>query len=186
MEPNDLLRAVVGVLERLEAAYLVTGSMATIAYGEPRFTNDIDIVADLKLPHVEPFCAVFTPPDYYLSQDAVLSAVRTTQQFNLIHVTAGLKADIIVSKDTEFDRSRFARRRRLPTGSLGDALFAAPEDVIVKKLEYFREGGSEKHVRDIIGVLKIQGDRIDRAYLEHWIQELGLADLWNQIRERAS
>ncbi len=186
MEPNDLLRAVVSVFERLNAAYLVTGSMATIAYGEPRFTNDIDVVADLKLPHVEPFCAAFAPPDYYLSRDAVQAAVRTRQQFNVIHVTAGLKADIIVSKDSEFDRSRFARRRRLPTGSQGDAFFAAPEDVIVKKLEYFREGGSEKHVRDIIGVLKIQGDRIDRSYVEHWIHQLGLVDLWHQIGERAS
>lgn len=186
MEPNDLLRAVVGVFERLEAAYLVTGSMATIAYGEPRFTNDIDVVADLKLSHVEPFCAAFPPPDYYLSSDAVLTAVRTRQQFNLIHVTGGLKADIIVVKDTEFDRSRFARRKRLPTGSQGDALFAAPEDVIVKKLEYFGEGGSEKHVRDIIGVLKIQGDRIDRAYLDHWIHQLGLVELWHQIQQRAS
>ena len=186
MELSDLLRSVVSIFERLEVAYLVTGSMATIAYGEPRFTNDIDLVADMRTRHVEPFCAAFPAPAYYLSRDAVLQAVRQRHQFNLIHVTAGLKADIIVAQNSDFDRSRFARRRLLPTGSHGEAVFATPEDVILKKLEYFREGRSEKHVRDIIGVLKVQGDLIDQPYLDTWIHQLGLTDVWNEIRERLS
>lgn len=184
MEPNDLLRSVAGVFERLEVPYFVTGSIATIIYGEPRFTNDIDMVADLKERHVAEFCAAFEPPDYYLSRDAVLAAVRACQQFNLIHVTAGLKVDVIVPEDTEFNRSRFARRRLLPSGPEGDALFAAPEDVILKKLEYFREGGSEKHVRDILGVLKIQGGQIDHGYLEGWAHRLGLDEVWREVKDR--
>jgi hypothetical protein len=185
MEPNDLLRSVVAVFEQLHVPYFVTGSIATITYGEPRFTNDIDMVADLKESHVEPLCAAFEPPDYYISPDAVLAAVRARHQFNLIHVTAGLKVDIIVPEDTDFNRSRFARRRLLPSGPEGDAQFAAPEDVILKKLEYFREGGSEKHIRDIRGVLKVQGDRIDCAYLDEWAHRLGLAALWRDVQGRS-
>ncbi len=185
MEPSDLLRVVVAVFQQLHIPYFVTGSIATITYGEPRFTNDIDIVADLKEANVAPFCAAFESPDYYISVDAVRSAVRARHQFNLIHVTAGLKVDVIVPPDTEFNRSRFARRRLLPSGPEGDAQFAAPEDVILKKLEYFREGGSEKHVRDILGVLKVQGDHIDYGYLEEWAHRLGLAGLWHEVRDRS-
>ena len=87
-------------------------------------------------------------------------------------------------EDTEFNRSRFARRRLLPSGAEGDALFAAPEDVILKKLEYFREGGSEKHVRDILGVLKVQGDQIDHGYLEGWAHRLGLDEVWREVKDR--
>ena len=118
MELSDLLHSLVFVLTRLEVPYLVTGSLATIAYGEPRFTNDIDIIAALTLSHASPFCESFPPPEYYLSSEAVTTAIRRQHQFNLIHITAGLKADIIVSRDSEFDRSRFARAdfcRQVPT-----------------------------------------------------------------------
>jgi hypothetical protein len=63
-----------------------------------------------------------------------------------------------------------------------DAVFASPEDVILKKLEYHREGGSDKHLRDIAGVLKISGDPLDLAYLDDWSSRLGLADLWAKVR----
>ncbi len=114
MEPADLLRLVAETLERLEIDYFVTGSTATIAYGEPRFTNDIDVVVDL-------------PPG-----------------------------------------------------------FASPEDVILKKLAYFQEGGSEKHLRDIAGVLRVRGEQLDRAYIERWADRLSLSAIWQQVLKRAN
>lgn len=184
MEPSELLAYLVRVLERLGIPYLVTGSTATIAYGEPRFTNDIDVVVDLRLNQVPAFCSAFPSPEYYVSQPAAEAAVRRHHQFNIIHPGSGLKIDVIVASDSPFDRSRLRRGRRLSTGTNLLVCFGSPEDVILKKLEYFREGGSEKHLRDIAGVLKIQGPRIDRPYIAEWAERLGVLDVWQLVAER--
>ena len=181
MEPSELLGRVTGVLERLAIPYFVTGSIASIVYGEPRFTNDIDIVADLSLVHVEPFCASFPAPEYYVSAQAAREAVVLRRQFNIIHPGSGLKIDVIAAKDTEFDKGRFARARRIEIPGKRLVYFASPEDVVLKKLEFYREGGSEKHLRDIAGILKITGDRLDREYLRNWVGILGLEDIWRRI-----
>ena len=96
MEPEDLLRFVVRACEQLKLRYLVTGSTATIAFGEPRFTNDIDIVLDLPTDQIEDFCNLFPGPDFYLSRQAATSAVRLKSQFYVIHPASGLKVDFMV------------------------------------------------------------------------------------------
>lgn len=184
MEPSDLLKHVATTLDGLGIPYLVTGSVATIAYGEPRFTNDLDVVVALGTELVAAFCAAFPAPDFYCSKEAAELAVRQRFQFNILHPASGLKVDVMVATDSEFDRSRLSRGVRLLAGVGFDATFAAPEDVILKKLEYFREGGSEKHLRDIVGVLKVQADRIDRVYLAAWVNRLGLQAEWQLIEGR--
>lgn len=181
MDPSELLRHVAGVLERLGFRYLVTGSTATIFFGEPRFTNDIDIVLDLPPARISELCAAFPAEDFYLSEESVRRAVARGGQFNLIHPRSGLKIDFIVATDTPFNRSRFARSRRLTPGPDFQATFASPEDVILKKMEYYREGHSDKHLRDIAGVFRISGDQIDRVYLEEWIARLGLGEIWQEV-----
>lgn len=181
MELEDLLRHVRDVCERLEVVYFVTGSTATIAYGEPRFTNDIDIVIDLPKEKIAEFCEGFPSDDFIFSQHAVLQAVREKFQFNVIHPASGLKIDFIVLSDSAFDRSRQQRRRLLPVFRDASACFASPEDVIIKKMLYYQEGGSDKHVRDIAGVLRVQGDRLDRSYIERWAAKLGVLELWHMI-----
>jgi hypothetical protein len=178
MEPEDLLRIVVAVCEAQGLRYLVTGSTATIAYGEPRFTNDIDIVLELHPERIRRFCEAFPESEYYLSRQAVESAVRSASQFNLIHPASGLKVDFIVYSETEFNQSRMARSRALPVLQDRSVQFASPEDVILMKLKYFKEGGSEKHLRDIRGVLTVQSDKIDRQYITAWAKRLGLTKEW--------
>ncbi len=184
MEQAELLKVLVGALEQLGIPYLLTGSLATSAYGEPRFTHDIDVVVRLTLAQVPHLCAAFPAPDFYCSQTAAEQAVRERFQFNILHPASGQKVDVIVASDSEFDRTRLGRGLRVPVGPDFEATFSAPEDVIIKKLEYFREGGSEKHLRDIVGVLKVQGSRIDRVYLTDWIARLGLQIEWALIEER--
>jgi hypothetical protein len=184
MDPSELLQLVTGILERLGFRYLVTGSTATIFFGEPRFTNDIDIVLDLPASRIAELCAAFPTEDFYLSEESVRRAVARGSQFNLIHPRSGLKIDLIVATDTPFNRSRFARSRRLTPGPDFQATFASPEDVILKKMEYYREGHSDKHLRDIAGVFKISGDQIDRGYLEEWIARLGLEEVWAEVLNR--
>ena len=181
MEPSDLLAHACRVLESLGVAYLVTGSTATIAYGEPRFTNDIDIVLDLPLDRVADFCAGFPAPDFYVSPAAVAEAVRSQRQFNVVHPRAGLKIDFILLTDTPFDVSRRRRMRPLAVLPERTVCFASPEDVILKKLTYYQLGGSDKHLRDIAGVLRIQGAAIDRHYIQHWAERLGVGAEWIKV-----
>jgi len=184
MEPFDLLRLLAGTLEQLGIDYLVTGSMATIAYGEPRLTNDLDVVVALPIERVEAFCAAFPEDDFYLSRDAVREAVLHRRQFNIIHFASGLKIDVIVPKADDFEQSRRQRGRSLPVGPDWRARFASPEDVILRKLQYYQSGGSEKHLRDIAGVFKIQGSRLDLGYLAEWAARLGVAETWRELLER--
>lgn len=175
MDSYDLLQYAAETLERLQVRYLVTGSMATITHGEARFTNDVDVVADFRAEHIEGILKAFPAPDYYCSRDAVQVAVRQRSQFNVIHPASGLKIDFMVPSDDEFNRSRLSRGVSVTMDEMGHrAVFASPEDVILKKLQYFREGGSEKHVRDIKGVLMIQGDAIDFNYLRQWAEHLNV------------
>jgi hypothetical protein len=184
MGQSDLLEHLTRTFETLGIPYLITGSMATIAYGEPRFTNDIDVVARISAQQISAVCAAFPEPDYYCSFQAVEQAVRHSSQFNILHPGSGLKIDVMLATDSAFDRSRLSRGIRLPAGPNFEVTFAAPEDVILKKLEYYRLGGSEKHLRDILGVLKIQSSRIDQGYLVKWVAWLGLQAEWRLIEER--
>lgn len=184
MEPADLLRYACDALERLGLTYLVTGSTASMAYGEPRLTNDIDIVLDLPAARVAEFCAAFPAGEFYISAGAVADAVRLRHQFNVLHPGSGLKIDFIVLTDTEFDVARGQRRRNLPALPDRSVWFASPEDVIIKKMVYYQEGGSEKHLRDIAGVLRIQGAAVDRAYIDAWATNLGVAEIWQLIQAR--
>ena len=185
MEHSELLRYVVGAIERLGLPYMVTGSVATIFFGEPRFTNDIDIVLTLAPEQIAEFCQAFPSAEFYLSEEAVREAVQQHGQFNIIHPTSGLKVDFIIPQDTSYDRTRFARARRVRPAGDYEASFASIEDVIIKKMEYYREGGSEKHLRDITGVLKISGSEVDGDYIADWARELGLESIWKAIRNRA-
>lgn len=174
MELYELLEQVVLTFERLQIPYLITDSVASMAYGEPRLTNDIDLVAAIQPQHITELLAAFPPSSYYLSDEAIRNAIAHQSQFNIIHPASGLKIDVMVRKDTPFDRSRFARARTLcPTESYS-AAFASPEDVIIKKMEYYQQGGSDKHLRDITGMLKISGKEIDQAYIAEWADRLGL------------
>ena len=185
MDQIELLQVLVAALERLGIEYLITGSIATTYYGEPRMTADVDVVVRMLPDQAPAFCRAFPAPDFYVDEDAARAAAREHDQFNIIHAASGLKVDVIVADDSSFNRSRFARARRVRPTAATQATFASPEDVIIRKLEYFREGGSDKHLRDIAGILKIDDARIDYAYIERWVAQFGLEAEWRAVRDRA-
>ena len=184
MELYELLEHVVLTFERLQIPYLITGSVAAMAYGEPRLTNDIDLVAAIETKHIAAMVAAFPAPSFYLSDEAIRAAIAAQTQFNIIHPTSGLKIDVMVRKDTPFDRSRFARARTLRPSESYPAAFASAEDVIIKKMEFYKEGGSEKHLRDITGMLKMSDKVIDRTYIQNWAKTLNLTEIWEAILGR--
>lgn len=184
MGPYELLKKIVEVLENLRISYLVTGSVATMAYGEPRLTNDIDIIADINEKNIPGLIDSFPPDEFFLSADMIRQAILHHSQFNIIHPASGLKVDIIVKRDTPFDHSRFQRIRRIQPAESYQANFAAPEDVIIIKMEFYKMGSSEKHLRDITGILKISGPEIDYGYIMEWSKRLGLTEIWAAIQKR--
>jgi hypothetical protein len=185
MTQDEILILVCDILEHLGLRYFVTGSVATIFFGEARFTNDIDIVVDLPPRLVETFCRSFPPDQFYVSEEAARSAVQRNSQFNILHPSTAMKVDIMIPSHTDFNRSRFSRASRLTPSPGRQIYFTTPEDIILMKLEYYRQGGSDKHLRDIAGILKITGSDIDVGYIEHWAARLGLSAPWQSIRARA-
>lgn len=177
----ELLERLANTLEELRIPYLVTGSVATIAYGEPRFTNDIDIVVKLLPQQVDAFCSAFPSGEFYVSPEAVIDAIARHSQFNILYPKAGLKIDVMVAEDSDFNYSRFSRAKRLRVAPDREVSFASPEDVIIKKLAFYQDGGSEKHLRDIRGVLAVMDEKIDRSYIDRWVAKLGLAEVWSAV-----
>lgn len=184
MGPYELLQEVVAAMESLHIRYLVTGAVAAIAYGEPRLTNDIDIVAGIDESHIPGLLNAFPQEAFYISDEMIRQAIQHSGQFNIIHPASGLKVDIMISKDTPFDQSRFSRIRRIAPSESYEADFASPEDVIIKKMAYYKEGGSEKHLRDIAGILKISGAEIDRSYISKWAGRLEVTEIWTAVQRR--
>ncbi len=175
------LTPVVEVLERLGVAYQVGGSVVSSAYGSPRATNDVDLAADLRLEHVEPLCSALRRT-YYADADLLREAIRRRTCANLIHLASGFKVDVFVCADTDYDRVALQRVLPYPLGEdpAGRTfLLSTPEDVLLRKLLWFRADGcvSDRQWADVVGVLRLRRGTLDRAYLEGWAQRLGVDDL---------
>ena len=186
MEQFELLRYAIAALERLSIPYALVGSWGSGIYGEPRFTRDIEIVVDLGMVAVPGFCAAFPNGEYYLSENAVRDAVRDRFQFNVVHPASGNKIDFILMRNEPWHAGQISRRRRVELGSGEQKIsgfVAAPEDVILGKLWYYSEGGGDRHLRDIAGILRVTGDGVDRSEVERWARQLGYLEIWNAVVE---
>jgi hypothetical protein len=181
MEQSDLLRFLGTRLERIGVRYFITGSQATIAYGEPRFTNDIDVVVDLDETTCEAFCDGFPPEEFYLNRETARQEVLRRGMFNIIHPASGLKIDVIISSQTSFDQQRFERGVRIPIAVDCSVIFSSAEDIVLQKMAWHKMGGGERHLRDIAGIIKVRGDSLDRHYIEQQAQDLGFTELWQEI-----
>ena len=173
---------VTGKLEAAEIPYMIVGSVASMTYGEPRMTHDLDLVVQVLHKDASKFEQIFSPEAYYCPPEEIIRPEILRQgQFNLIHHDTGLKIDLVIRKGSEHGKTEFARRKQVPFFESSDVFMASPEDVILKKLEYYREGGSQKHLRDIQGIL-VQ-TQIDESYLQGWITKLGLQVQWTELNE---
>lgn len=193
MVPSELIARVAEACECLRIRYAVVGSVAAGYYGDPRMTADVDIVVELTPWNASQFCSKFPEDDFYVSVDAAREAVQSSGQFNIIHPASGFKIDIMIPGERGYDELQVDRAR---PGALlpGRAIFiASPEDVILKKLEYFKLGQSDKHLRDITGMIRVLGwsekplsgdPGIDRAYIEQWALRLGVMDEWRAILQK--
>jgi len=180
----QLLDKIITACESLELPYMVVGSVASMAFGEYRATNDIDVVIWLSSQDVSKFCKQFPEGQYYVSEAAAHEAIQHERMFNVIELQSGLKVDFAIAQQTPWGKSELDRRRKAPIvpGVIG--YIASPEDVIIAKLKYYQEGESQKHLRDVAAMCQISGDLLDRNYLNHWIEQLNLGEAWKAIQTR--
>lgn len=173
-------RKVAAAFDVAGVQYFLGGSVASALYGEARSTRDIDFVAAMLPRHVDPYVAALGI-EFYADSQAIAAAVSARHSFNVIHLDTMVKADVFVFKADAFGRSQFSRRTSKPLSTSDSTLIhvATPEDTILAKLQWYRDGGgvSDRQWNDVLGVLKVQGSALDRAYLDEWARELGLTDL---------
>lgn len=174
-------------LNALGIRYMVTGSVASIAYGESRLTHDVDIVVEIRRADVERLAAAFPLSEFYLPPAEVMTIEVNRPQrghFNIIHHDTGFKADIYPCGRDRLSIWGMEKARKVVVEDC-DVWFAPAEYVILRKLEYFREGGSEEHLPDIEGILAASGDIIDVEEISRRAAALGMRAEWDAVRARS-
>lgn len=179
---------VADALEALGVPYAIGGSFASALHGVMRATMDADLVADLQQEDVAPFVQALGEL-FYANAEMMREAIGQHRSFNLIHLESMFKVDVFVARPRDFDRAQLARRQLhlLSEDPERRAYVASAEDTVLAKLEWYRMGGetSDRQWRDALGVLKVQGLRLDLAYMRHMAAGLGVKDLLERALEES-
>ena len=155
---------------------MLTGSFALAYYATPRMTRDLDLVVAIQEPDVRPLVDAFAG-DFYIDADAVRDAVQRERLFNLMHFASGIKVDLIVRKSTEFRQVEFGRRQAVDMGGV-DTWIVSREDLILSKLVWCLESGSEMQRRDVRLLLALD---VDLNYIRHWAPRLAVSPLLDEL-----
>jgi hypothetical protein len=173
-EPEDTLQMLLQGLDRLAICYMLCGSIASSVHGIWRATNDVDIVVQLASERIDEFVAEFAR-DFYVDKDQIAHALLERRVFNVVHLNGAYKFDLFPLTDDRFQQQQFVRGRadgvKVPV--------ATSEDVILSKLVWYQKPGqlSDQHWQDILGVVAVQSESLDRAYLREWAGRLGVENL---------
>ncbi len=184
MSDSSLISLFVRPLNQLRIPYMVSGGVASVIYGEPRFTRDIDLVIALKPADAARFAAAWPPTAFYVPPVEVIeeeSSRPASGHFNVIHHDTTMRADIYLAGDDALNAWAFEHRavRRVDE----DEVFLAPiESVILNKLRYYQIGRSDRHLRDIHQMLRISGNLLDRPEFERWAARLDVEREWQLAR----
>jgi hypothetical protein len=188
-KPLDIVGFLKLVIDALDAAgveYLIGGAIAEWAWGEPRATQDLDLVVNIQIKSVNKLSKELEKRDMLIPAEIILHNIleeRADIPINAIHMHSGLKADLYpVREGDKLRQSAFQRRIQVDYGPpIGMVYIHAPEDLILYKLIYFGLSQQSKHSRDIAAILKSTKNELDMNYIEQWVVRLGLSSLWNEM-----
>jgi hypothetical protein len=184
-DATAFLRSVVDALNKTGIPYMLAGSFASSHHGAPRATHDVDIVADPGFRELDAFLALLSVLEVYADADVARDELKRRGQFNIIDLGSGWKADVIFRKQRPFSKEELARRE--PAVVLGvDVFVATAEDTILAKLEWAKLGESERQLRDVRGIIDVKGASLDRGYIERWLDDLGVRELWDRVSATTS
>jgi hypothetical protein len=178
IDPIEVAVAVARALDALGIVHTIGGSIASSLAGEPRSTLDIDVVAAVQEQHVPRLVSALSP-DFYVDEDALRRAVRARASANLIHQATQVKVDLFVAGGTPLDAQQLERRQAVTLGAGRTIHVHPPEDILLQKLRWYRLGGevSDRQWRDVLGIVRVQGARLDREYLRRSAATLDVTDL---------
>ena len=185
-EPLLVVARLAATFDELSVPYIVGGSLASSVYGVPRATQDVDLVDNFRLEHVEPFTASLTD-EFYVDPDMARDAIQRRASFNVVHLATLFKADIFVPSWDSWTRGEFGRGRAEQFDVAEKSVtirFASPEDTLLHKLVWYKLGNeiSDRQWRDVIGIMKVQGELLDNSYLDTWADAIDVASLLNRAR----
>jgi hypothetical protein len=184
----EVASKVIEIFEKLNIGYYIGGSLASSAFGVARSTLDVDIVAEVKTAHASTLERTLKK-EFYIDVDSIQRAIEKQSSFNLVHLETMFKIDVFILKDQAFHRHAFSRRtKKSVSEDISKQLyFPTPEDIVLIKLDWYKSGGEsfEQQWRDVLGVLKVQGTKLNTHYLKHWADELSILDLLNKALEEA-
>ena len=187
-EPLIVIARLARAFNELGIVYLVGGSFASSLYGVPRATQDVDLVAKIEFSHVDALTSALAG-EFYIDAAMIRDAIRRRATFNVVHLATMFKADVFVAKDDAWSSEEMSRVKTeqldTPEGKM-TIRFASAEDTVLHKLVWYKLGNhvSERQWRDAVGVLDVQGDSLDRGYLELWAGRLDVGDLLARALER--
>lgn len=176
---KELLLWVTKKLKEKKIPYALTGSIASSFWGIPRSTHDIDIVITLRLDDVGKLEKIFKR-GFYIDLENARKSISNLQGFNIIHAQTGLKIDFWPLKQGKYQKLAFEKRIKTKVYGQEISIFSA-EDIIISKLLWYKESKSERHLDDIRGILATVGEKINRRYIENWINELSVSSIWEKI-----
>ncbi len=185
VRPTDLVSLFAPAIAATGAEWMITGGVAAIVYGEPRLTQDIDVVAALRVENVDHFVAQFPSTDFYCPPaEAIAKETRREAfgHFNLLHLESDARADIYLAGTDPLARRGLDARRTVEL--VGHRVpIAPPEYVILQKLRFRQQGASERHLRDVRGILRVLGDTVDMTALEGEAADFGLSMQWKEMQD---
>lgn len=183
MQEVNLYKIFIERFNRAEIKYMVTGSLASITYGEPRMTHDIDLVIKLDENKIKDLSRIFPSNEFYLPPAEIIGIENKKElrgHFNIVHFESGFKADVYISSDNKLEKWGLNNVREYQF--YGEKIYLAPpEYVIIMKMAYYIEGGSEKHINDIKSILKYSKNLVDFNILNSFIQDYRLEAAWSRI-----
>lgn len=183
---EDFLKMILSVLENAGIDYMIGGAVAVWPWGEPRSTQDIDLVIHLGGEQINALSNELGKVDIYLPPDIILKNLQETRinlPLDAIHATSGYKAQMfLLREDDELRKAAFQRRVKVDFGvGIGEVFIHSPGDLIIYKMLYYSLSHQTKHIRDIGSIIKIRGNEIDYAYIKKWAEDRQLVSIWQEI-----
>jgi hypothetical protein len=182
IDPRHLLVKIAKIFDQLKIPYIVTGGMAVLIWGRPRFTADIDIVIELQPEKIDDLekALLELGKAGYADKEAMQQALERHGEFNFIDGETGMKVDFWIGKGTEFDLRGF-KRKKAKTIKGQRVYFISPEDLILSKLKWYQKSQSTRHLEDIESILKISGRKLNMRYLKQWARKLGVSKILSKL-----
>lgn len=169
----ELLTSLASFFQRHHIPYMITGAWSVIFYGRPRASHDIDFVVELYPKDVDRVLKALDtlPMEFSVQKHSVRNGIMHKDLFQIIHHRTILKVDVWLLTDDPFDQSRFKRKKTVIIFGK-NTVIASAEDTILQKLRWYKMAKIEKHIIDAAFVYQIQGNRLDKKYLDYWSKKL--------------